>query len=205
MIRSKYLVLYVSGGIIAAASGALFMDGVTNVRLPGVADLASMLSERSPGKRDKGALSNKKRVAAVAPQQQQKPVKKVLPTLAALAPPAAVAAPATVPVATALPVAAAAPLAAAAAPAAGAAFLPAILPIPGGGGGGGITVTQNPPTGNNPPPPPPPPPAVPEPETWLMMITGFGLLGFVLRRRRRQSASDMDGGVAYVHGAARQL
>src|SRR3712207_6289301 len=113
MIRSKYLVLYVSGGIIAAASGALFMDGVTNVRIPGVADLASMLSDRSPGKRDKGALSNKKRVAVAAPEK--KPVKKVLPTLAALAPPAAVAAPATAaaPLATALPVAAAAPLAAA--------------------------------------------------------------------------------------------
>ena len=48
----------------------------------------------------------------------------------------------------------------------------------GGGGGGG---------GENPPPPPPPPPvsAVPEPESWLMMILGMGLCGAALRRRRK--------------------
>jgi hypothetical protein len=28
--------------------------------------------------------------------------------------------------------------------------------------------------------------AVPEPATWLMMISGFGVLGMALRRRRRQ-------------------
>jgi hypothetical protein len=28
--------------------------------------------------------------------------------------------------------------------------------------------------------------AVPEPATWLMMISGFGVLGMALRRRRRE-------------------
>jgi PEP-CTERM motif len=31
-------------------------------------------------------------------------------------------------------------------------------------------------------------PAIPEPATWLMMITGFGLVGSALRRRRRAGA-----------------
>ena len=53
-------------------------------------------------------------------------------------------------------------------------------PIGGGGIGGGGD------GGGTPPPPPPPPPvgAVPEPDTWLMMILGMGLCGAALRRRR---------------------
>jgi hypothetical protein len=31
---------------------------------------------------------------------------------------------------------------------------------------------------------PPPPPGVPEPVTWIMMLLGFGAVGFALRRRR---------------------
>jgi hypothetical protein len=58
-------------------------------------------------------------------------------------------------------------------------------PPPGGGGGGG------PPGGPGGPPQQPPPgqpfgqpPGVPEPATWAMMILGFGLSGWVLRRQR---------------------
>jgi hypothetical protein len=40
-----------------------------------------------------------------------------------------------------------------------------------------------------PPPPPPPPLAVPEPETWVMLVGGFGLIGGVLRRRREGAVS----------------
>ena len=61
---------------------------------------------------------------------------------------------------------------------------------PPGPGGGGTVVT---PPGEKPPgdifPPRPselvvPPPAVPEPGTWAMMLLGFGLMGWSLRRDR---------------------
>jgi hypothetical protein len=56
---------------------------------------------------------------------------------------------------------------------------------PGGGGGppGG-----GPPGGPGSPPGTPniPPPAVPEPGTWMTMLAGFGLIGWVLRRRKAQ-------------------
>ncbi len=54
---------------------------------------------------------------------------------------------------------------------------------PGGGGG-------TPPPGGDTPenPPPNPPPAVPEPGTWATMLLGFGLTGWLMRRRRRTSA-----------------
>jgi hypothetical protein len=35
----------------------------------------------------------------------------------------------------------------------------------------------------SPPPSPPPPPGVPEPGTWMTMILGFGLTGWMMRRR----------------------
>ena len=47
-----------------------------------------------------------------------------------------------------------------------------ITPGGGGGGGGG---------GNN-----PPPPAVPEPETWALMLLGFAAVGGAMRRQSRK-------------------
>ncbi|HEV2569785.1 PEPxxWA-CTERM sorting domain-containing protein [Sphingomonas sp.] len=41
-------------------------------------------------------------------------------------------------------------------------------------------------TGNAPPPPPPPP--IPEPSTWALLISGFGLVGAAARRRVRTAA-----------------
>jgi len=59
---------------------------------------------------------------------------------------------------------------------------------PGGGviippGGGGETPPPGPPSG---PPhtPPPGPPPLPEPGTWMTMILGFGLVGWLLRREK---------------------
>jgi hypothetical protein len=46
-----------------------------------------------------------------------------------------------------------------------------LVPIGGGSSGG----TSN----------PPPVSVVPEPSTWMMMILGFGVIGFALRRRRK--------------------
>jgi hypothetical protein len=76
-------------------------------------------------------------------------------------------------------VASALPLAAAPAAAGGGLFIPPLV-IPGGGGGIATLVT---PPGTS--VPPTPVPGVPEPATWAMMIIGFGLLGGLLRRRRR--------------------
>ena len=63
---------------------------------------------------------------------------------------------------------------------------PPQAPPPGGGG-------PNPPP---PPPevepPPPPPPAVPEPGTWATMLLGFGLTGWAMRRRRRQTTAALN-------------
>jgi hypothetical protein len=57
----------------------------------------------------------------------------------------------------------------------------------GGGGGGGGGGTDNPP--ENPPENPPPPPVVPEPGTWATMLLGFGLTGWLMRRRRRRGSA----------------
>ena len=37
-------------------------------------------------------------------------------------------------------------------------------------------------------PPPPPPPGIPEPQSWALMILGFGSTGLAMRRRRLQRA-----------------
>jgi hypothetical protein len=59
---------------------------------------------------------------------------------------------------------------------------PGVVVPPGGGGG-------NPPGGGGGHPPPgppdhPPPPPLPEPGTWLTMILGFGMIGWMMRRER---------------------
>ena len=50
--------------------------------------------------------------------------------------------------------------------------IPGIPGVPGGGGGGG---------GGS-------PGAVPEPDSWAMMLSGFGLIGFLMRRRKPAAA-----------------
>jgi len=157
--------------------------------------LASLMSARSPGMREGAVTSTKapraQPVAFAAPPvpksevlSERTPAVKV----ASAAPVAAVLPPVAAPVAAVAPIpapalAAAAPvLAIPAVPAAvggvspllgGLALVPLVPAAFGGGGGGGVTAIDI-------------APAVPEPATWLMMITGFGMLGFALRRRRRQ-------------------
>jgi uncharacterized membrane protein YgcG len=58
----------------------------------------------------------------------------------------------------------------------------------GGGSGGGGSSGGGSSGGTENPPPPPPPPVVPEPASWLMMITGIGIVGAILRRRRASGA-----------------
>ena len=54
---------------------------------------------------------------------------------------------------------------------------------PGGGGGGGL-----PPGGGGGTTPPAPPSAVPEPDMWLMLITGFFAIGSAMRAGNRRVA-----------------
>ena len=165
--------------------------------------LASMLNARSPGMRSAAAVSTKapavQKVAftpTLAPPSsdvmaERTPVVKI----ASAAPPVAILpaiAPAVLAPVPATALAAAFPAVAIATPAAigggssliGAAavlpFIPAV--IGGGGGGGGLEINLA--------------PAVPEPATWLMMIAGFGVLGFALRRRRRQARGGALGEIA---------
>ena len=167
--------------------------------------LASMLNARSPGMRSAAAVSTKapavQKVAfspTLAPPSsdvmaERTPVVKI----ASAVPPVAILpaiAPAVLAPVPATALAAAFPAVAIATPAAigggssliGAAavlpFIPAV--IGGGGGGGGVEINLA--------------PAVPEPATWLMMIAGFGVLGFALRRRRRQARGGALGEVALL-------
>ena len=152
--------------------------------------LLSMLHSRSPGDRAAGARSNKSAPTSAVLSEHTpaaKPVKlasAVLP--AALAAPVS-AVPAIAGAAIPIPVAAAPVATAALVPAAAGSslFVPPLI-IPGGGGGGGIVVAVTPPGGGG---NPPPVPGVPEPQTWAMMIMGFGFVGAVLRRRRRLGSS----------------
>ena len=170
----------------------------------GGTDLLAAMHLRSPGERTAGAVTTKHKRQPVA-RHKRHPVMHVLaaaePAPVAAAVPAgvpAVAAPAALAPLVASPVLAAAPaalapavLAPAVAPVIAASGIPvavALIPLVpivaaigdgggggGAGGGGGGTVT----------PPPPPGPAVPEPSAWIMLITGFAILGAALRRRRR--------------------
>ena len=197
--RAKFLV---AASVAALAVGIGIGASVPSRSVSAAAadpQLAGMLGARSPGERLGAALSTKQPVVhqaayspAKAPSFQSlsertpavrlayvEPGVAVLPS-SAIAP--AVLGPSPVP-ATAF--AAAAPvsaiplvpaLAGGASPLLGAVALVPIIPAVLGGGGGGV--------GNQ-----AVAPAVPEPATWLMMIAGFGMLGFALRRRRRQLRS----------------
>ena len=151
-------------------------------------DLADMLNQRSPGSRTQAELTKHARVAA-----KVRPGPKVAPPVGAPTPPTAAALvdlllPPVEPVAVALQDTP--PLAPP--PTLGAIFAsaPTVSAPPGGGGigqviappgdGGGIVHL---PTSE--PKEVPPTSAVPEPGTWAMMLTGFGLIGWRLRRRRR--------------------
>jgi len=181
--------------LVAVGAAAPFTD--LPVRAFGaVPDVLSMLHKRSPEQRQEGALaSTKGRVSAVLPAAvTPAPAPKVAAAPAAAPKPAVTYAvpetPMVLPAAVVPAVATALPLAAAPAAAGSSMFIPPLF-IPGGGGGG-ITTLVTPPT-------PQAVPGVPEPATWAMMIIGFGLLGGLLRRRRRTASEN---GVAHAEYAA---
>lgn len=197
-ISKRASVLAVTAIAAGAIGGMTVLDrsGV-GIESAGTSLLAAMRA-RSPGSREEGAFTTKgPRTAPVpasqvlsertpAPEAAPAPVAAVapaaLPPVAAAPPPAAAIVPAVLAPAAIVPAVAAAsgPGLAALLP-----ILPAAALIGGGGGGGGPGTLVVPPGGGG--TPPPPGPAIPEPATWLMMISGFAMLGLFLRRRRAQA------------------
>ena len=146
----------------------------------------AMMAERSPGDRVKGELIKTKQPTPEIPSQRAlgkitkpEPPKEFVD---AIAPP--------VPLIEELPPMAMkediGPILLTPQPPGGGIITPPQAPPPGGGG------PNPPPPGEEPPPPPPPPPAVPEPGTWATMLLGFGLTGWAMRRRRRQTTAALN-------------
>jgi hypothetical protein len=168
--------------------GSAVSQGVKD-GVQGIKTVAAMMAERSPGERAKGALASlkHKRVAELHERALPK-VRAPSPPISPLA--AIITAPPTPP---ALPPVAQTPLF-------GLVAAPPVVPPVTGGGGGSTLV--GPPSFSDIPPPgggggsivPPivtqelPPPAVPEPDTWALMLLGFAFTGLALRRDRRRAA-----------------
>lgn len=158
------------------------------------AGMDEVLAGRSPGERLAAELTKTKRMAAAAPQPERtaRALPRVrTPAAEAVARPAAALpgapdlfGPALLDQAPVPPVFAGGFLPA---PGPGGFYSgPSFLPAPGiggggiggGGGGGGLL------------PGPGETPVVPEPATWLLMILGFGALGFRMRQRRVRAFAD---------------
>ena len=194
--RRRNTALAVSGAVAIVLAAPLSIAAYMGVEssLPGfeaAKSFLAMMADRSPGDRTKGELIKTKQKPP-APEQRAlgKITKPETPKefLEAIAPPAPkLDEPAQfAPVLSGL-----GPLLVTPPPGGGGGIL--FPPSPPGGGGGG----PNPPPPEQPPPPPPPPeqppPAVPEPGTWATMLLGFGLTGWMMRRRRRPVAAIVSG------------
>jgi hypothetical protein len=179
----KAVLILSAFSVLSAAGSALWFSDLAPISRGSTESLLSMLRDRSPGQRAPGAQSVKQPMSAML--SERTPAAKLRPAMAPAAPPAKFLAPtagsAPLPlVAAPMPFAPPPVAIPAFAPAgvAGPLFIPPIL-IPGGGGD--VTnVVVNPPGAG-----PSPVPGVPEPESWVMLIIGFGLTGAALRRRRR--------------------
>jgi hypothetical protein len=180
--------------LAAALSMAIFSrtDLATAVRdaaakgLDNIKTVAAMLADRSPGERPSGALASLKQTKR--PKLHARALPKVRqpesPLIALVGPPPVP--PVEVPTATP-------PLFAMVSPPSG------IVPSGSGGGGpppdsppGGSCcgVVVPPSTPETPQTPPDnPPPAVPEPNTWALMLLGFGLIGWAVRRNMPAAAA----------------
>jgi hypothetical protein len=161
-----------------------------------------MMTDRSPGERTKAELTKtkSKKLAMAAPKMRALPkvAKPELPKefVAAIAPPLPNIAevPATAPLTSIGPL-----LITPGIPGAGGGIVVPPQAPPGGGGGGPPgpeSPPVTPPGPESPPVTPTPtgiPPAVPEPSTWATMLLGFGLTGWMMRRRRRTLTAPVPG------------
>jgi len=168
--RAKRRPLLFAGGaaLTIALTTALSLASFSGVDLASAAverakSLAELMSRRSPGERTHGELIKTKH-KMVAHERALPKIQPAPPNLVeVLAPPAE--APPTVEVP---PQAQLVPPGVTVTPPPGVVVPPCCHAVP-------------PPS---PPPSPPPPPGVPEPGTWMTMILGFGLTGWMMRRRR---------------------
>jgi hypothetical protein len=168
-----------------AASGAV-VSRLAQAAVDQVNSVASIFSGRSPGQRARGTLTNLKHKRSVALHERAlpkiRPAPPASPLATILAPPPV--APAVVPPPVAplysavtkgpvgVPVAQSVPT-----------IFPAMSPPPGGGFIVPPIIGQvTPPVSPTVTPPPPQAPAVPEPSSWMMMLVGFGFIGWMLRR-----------------------
>jgi hypothetical protein len=187
--KRRRTVLLAAGAVAAALFGFEFSVAsfggmsIAEAAANQAKSLMELLDQRSPGERTAGVLAKTKVAREVAERERPKLLPKNLaevlapapadPTDVAVAEPAAEL-PAVVP---SLPGEILLP------PPGGGLVPPPGVVVPPGGGGG------NPPGGGGGHPPPgppdhPPPPPLPEPGTWLTMILGFGMIGWMMRRER---------------------
>ena len=145
--------------------------------------LVDLLDQRSPGARTEAELTKTKHLREALADRESAVVPKNLAEV--LAPPVPTLVPVDINTAAPLTELASAlpPGIILAPPPMGIITPPGGVIIPPGGGG------QTPPPGppDTPPPgpphtPPPGPPPLPEPGTWMTMILGFGMVGWLLRR-----------------------
>ena len=170
-----------AGALALALSAAVGVAGLTGTDLADAAatrarSIMDLIDQRSPGARTTAELTKTKARHAVLPEREAAapenlahilaPVPAILPV--DLGPPA-------IPELTLL-----------------SAPLPPVFFAPPPGGGGGVTACCGGGGGggsggggtDSPPEVPHVPPAVPEPGTWMTMLLGFGLMGWLLRRQR---------------------
>jgi hypothetical protein len=182
--------------LVGERFGNAVSQGVRN-GVDGIKTVAAMMAERSPGERAKGALASLKNKRPAGIHERALPkVRKPTPPVSPLA--AIVAGPPVPPL-----IPPAAPLFNNLVSGSPTPVVPLVTGGPTGGGGGNgspppfVSITPPgggggiivpPTTTTETPPPPPPPSAVPEPNTWALMLVGFGLVGFAVRRDRRRVA-----------------
>jgi hypothetical protein len=206
--RRQRLLLVAGGALVIVTATPLSIAAYMNMDsdFPGISAAKSflaMMADRSPGDRTKAELTKTQRRAAPPTQRALGKITKPEPPkefTEAIAPPI----PKIDEIGTALapPVDIGPLLLTPQPPGGGGIIIPPSAPP---GGGGGPNPPSTPPGGGggpNPPPDdgtPPPcedctptpvinPPAVPEPGTWATMLMGFGLVGWLMRRRRRTMA-----------------
>jgi hypothetical protein len=191
----RHFLLVGSGALALALTSALSIASLSGVDVAGAAvaraqSIADLLARRSPGQRTEAHLTKTKHkhFAVLAERQpaEAPPVPAIeKPLVEAFLPP--VAAP-VIPEEIANVEQLAPPIPAVFTPGSGGVIFSPCCGGGGPGGGGGPPPNQPPP--NQPPPNQPPP--VPEPSSWAMMIAGFALTGFALRRSRAADRLSLD-------------